>query len=123
MRKILLSLSIALSLTGCAKLNQAYEVVTTSNVPPAAIDVAINSFDVAKVTGKNYIVYCTPNPAPVGCNDSVIRGKLMPAMKNGTNARNTLKAFLRDHPGALGPIGSYQLLTTSTAVINQIAGK
>lgn len=122
MNKLIITAVIALSLASCAKLNAAYQAVSSSNVPPKAIYVAISTFDAAKVTGTNYLHYCAPKPSPVGCNDAVIRGKLIPAINKGTVARNDLKAFVRSHPGELGPRGTYDLLTASATTITTVVG-
>lgn len=121
--KLILSLSLALALTGCANISKVYEAVSTSNVPPKAIYVAINGFDVAKASATNYLHFCAPNPAPAGCNDALIKSTLIPSMKKGTVARNDLKAFVRAHPGELGPVGTYRLLTASTEAISSVVGK
>lgn len=122
LKRIVVCAFFALSLAGCAKLTEAYQSLSSSNVPPKAIYVAISAFDAAKITGTNYIRYCAPNPSPKGCNDAVIRGKLIPAINKGTVARNDLKAFVRAHPGELGPSGTYSLLTTSATTITTIVG-
>lgn len=113
-------ISVALVLPGCAKLQQAYESVSTAKVPPKLILVAANSFNAAKATATNYIRYCTPNPAPAGCNDKVIRGTLIPNMKAGTVARDKLEDFMDNNPGQLGPKGTYDALVASTDIINAI---
>jgi len=121
--KILLSMSLALALTSCAKLTDVYTAVSSSSVPPKAIYVAINSFDVAKASAVNYVNYCSPNPSPAGCDDAVIRTKLFPAMTRGTNARTQLRVFLHAHPGEFGPQGTYQAIVGSTDIISAIVGK
>lgn len=122
MNKLIIAVGLTLSLAGCAKLNAAYQAVSSSNVPPKAIYVAISAFDAAKVTGTNWIIRCSPNPAPVGCNDKVIKTRLIPAINKGTVARNDLKSFLRQHPGELGPRGTYDLLTVSAQTITTVVG-
>lgn len=120
MKALVIALSVVLVLPGCSRLKQAYESVSTTKVPPKLILVAANSFNAAKATATNYIRYCTPNPAPAGCNDNVIRGTLIPNMKAGTVARDKLEAFMDDHPGELGPRGTYDALVASTDIINAI---
>jgi hypothetical protein len=114
---IMLSL---LMLAGCAQLKNAYVTVTSAKVPTKVVYVAVNAFDAAKVTAKNYIAYCTPNPAPKGCDDNVIQNKLDPAIKSGTRARNTLEDFMKEHPGELGDKGIYDALTTATDTIRDV---
>lgn len=120
MKKIIVAIAIAASLSSCAKLQTVYSAIITSNVPPKAIYVAINSFDAAKATATNYLRMCAPNPAPSICDDKLIRTKLVPAIQKGTVARDDLRALVKSHPGELGPVGTYQLLVTSTNVISEV---
>lgn len=120
MKVAIIALAAVLVLPGCARLKQAYETVSEAKVPPKLILIAANSFNAAKATATNYIRYCTPNPAPAGCNDKIIRGTLIPNMKAGTEAREKLELFMDEHPGELGPKGTYDALIASTDVINAI---
>jgi hypothetical protein len=107
-------------LAGCANLQKAYDTVTSAKVPVKTIIVAANAFDGLKITAKNYIVYCSPVPAPTGCDDTVIQTKLIPAIKSGTLARNSLEDFLATHPGELGDKGLYDALTSANSTISAV---
>lgn len=120
MKALVIAISVVLVLPGCSNIKKAYESVATSKVPPKLILVAANSFNAAKVTATNYIRYCTPNPAPAGCDDQIIRGTLIPNMKAGTIARDKLEDFMDNNPGELGPRGTYNALVASTDIINAI---
>ena len=122
MKKIVggLVLASALSLGGCANLQNAWDVVTSAKVSPAAVVIAANSFDAVEKTATNYVGYCSPNPAPAGCNDNVIQTRLIPAIRSGRTARNSLEAFLQAHPGELGDKGVYDALISSTTTIKAI---
>jgi hypothetical protein len=110
---------VALSLGSCAKLQDAWETATTAKVPATVVIVAANSFNAVQSTATNYIRFCTPNPAPVGCSDEAIQ-KLIPAIRSGRTARDSMETFLTDHPGELGPRGLYDALVTSTDTISTI---
>jgi hypothetical protein len=111
---------LALSLVGCAQLKTVYDTAINAKVPSKTIYVAVNAFDAAKITAKNYIIYCTPNPAPKGCDDDAIQNKLNPAIKSGTKARDNLEDFVTNHPGELGNKGLYDALTTATETIKDV---
>jgi hypothetical protein len=107
-----------LAMAGC----QALKSITSATVSPTAVVVAANAFDAVKATATNYISYCTPNPAPAGCTDAAIQ-KLIPAVRAGTDARNSLEQFSADHPGELGDKGVYDALTTATDTIKAIVAE
>jgi hypothetical protein len=110
----------ALLLVGCSQLKTVYDTVTSAKVPAKVVYVAVNAFDAAKITAKNYIVYCTPNPSPKGCDDGAIKTKLDPAIKSGTAARDSLQDFLAEHPGELGNKGLYDAMTAATNTIKDV---
>jgi hypothetical protein len=109
-----------LSLGSCSNLKNAYDVVTSAQVSPKLVVIAGNAFDAIEPVAEGYIRFCTPKPAPAGCNDTIIQKQLIPAIRSGRVARTNLEQFLTDHPGALGPAGLYDSLTASTATIQQI---
>lgn len=121
MRKFALAAALAVvcfMLTACAALKSLSE----ASVSPTAVVVAANAFNAVKTTATNYIAYCTPNPAPAGCSDAAIQ-KLIPAVRAGTDARNSLEQFQADHPGELGNKGVYDALTTATDTIKAIVAE
>ncbi|TGP28188.1 hypothetical protein EN875_032025 [Mesorhizobium sp. M2D.F.Ca.ET.232.01.1.1] len=120
MLKVAFAALLAFALAGCANLQKAYDTVTEAKVPAKTIIVAANAFDGLKITAKNYIAYCTPVPAPVGCDDAAIQTKLIPAIKSGTVARNSLEDFLATHPGELGDKGLYDALTSANSTISAV---
>jgi hypothetical protein len=120
MKKLLPVIIAPLMLVSCAQLKTVYDVATSAKVPAKTVYVAANAFDAAKSTAKNYIIYCTPNPAPKGCNDNAIKTKLDPAIRSGTAARNSLEQFLADHPGELGDKGLYDAMVAATDTIKDV---
>jgi hypothetical protein len=114
------AVALCLALSSCANIKTAYDAVTTSTVPAQTINVAINGFNIVKTAATGYIAYCTPNPTPAGCDDDAIQNKIMPAIDSGTTARNTLKSFLREHPGSLGDKGTYDALVTASSTLQTL---
>lgn len=117
MKKAIIALSVALSLTGCAKLQAVYDTVTETKVPRKSVVVAINSYNVASSVARGYVIYCTPNPSPKGCDDNLIRTKVKPAIDSGYKASKALTAFLRAYPNELGPGGTYTVLVQSVDIL------
>lgn len=119
-----LILTMALSLTACAetvaKFESAYTTFTSASVSPKAVVVAASAYDVAEITATNYtrLRRCTGTNGPV-CRDPALRTKIDGAIYAGRVARNNLKAFLRAHPGQLGPQGDYDALVAATSTLNQ----
>ena len=118
--KLLFAAAAMLALAGCANITSAIDTVTQAKVSPAAVAIAVNAFDAVKVTAKNFVAFCTPVPAPAGCNDTVIQAQLDPAIQAGTAARNSLEDFLASHPGELGDAGVYDALTAATDTLNKV---
>lgn len=115
---------LLLSVAGCTTLSQigsAYTMLTDASVPQATAAAAVQSFDIIKESATAYIAYCTPNPAPAGCNDALIQKKVDPAITAGTQARDGLWGYVKAHPGQLGSKGLYDALTASTATLNSMA--
>lgn len=120
MKRIILALSLAFALAGCASLSNTWNAVTGATVSPAAVIVAANAFDALEVTATNYLklVKCNGSNGPV-CRDPAATKVIVPAVRSGRVARNNLEQFLKDNPGQLGPSGLYNALTAS---INTLQG-
>lgn len=121
MKKLLIAATLALSLVGCANLQNAYNTVTGASVSPTAVYVAANSFDAVEVTATNYLRLkkCSPSSGPV-CRDPAATAKIIPAVRSGRVARNNLLAFMKANPGQLGPVGLYNALTSATQTLQQV---
>jgi hypothetical protein len=119
-KRIILALSLAFALAGCASLTNTWNAVTGATVSPAAVIVAANAFDALEVTATNYLklVKCNGSNGPV-CRDPAATKVIIPAVRSGRVARNNLEQFLKDNPGQLGPSGLYNALTAS---INTLQG-
>lgn len=115
---------LMLPLAGCTTIGQissAYTMLTDASVPQSKASLAVQGFDIIKASATAYIAYCTPNPAPAGCDDALIQNKVDPAITAGTQARDGLWGYVKAHPGQLGSKGLYDALTTATATLNSMA--
>jgi hypothetical protein len=122
---------VALSLGGCAQLNDGwsrvrntFEVVTSAKVSPEAIVLLASTFDAFEVTAKNYIdpqlnKRCTGSNGPI-CRDPGATKAINQAVRSGRVARDNAKQFLRDHPGELGTQGLYDALKASVDTLRSI---
>lgn len=120
MRKLIIALTLTLSVAGCANFQNTWGIVSGATVSPTAVYVARNSFDAAEVSATNYIVFCKVHPATYGCSKTAI-AKLIPAVRSGRVARNNLTQFQKDNPGVLGPVGLYNALNSATNTIQAIS--
>lgn len=100
MRKIILALTLALSLAGCATLNTIQQVAT-STVPAAVVVPTANAFDVLKGTATNYGKYCIAQKMVPAICSAATRRVVVKFIRSGTAARNQLEGSLdRGEPAA-----------------------
>lgn len=127
MRKLfaVFAISAAVTLGGCSKTLQdahtAFDIITSAKVSPQAVIIAANSFDALEVTATNYLTLkrCSATTGPI-CRDPGATKAMIPAIRSGRIARNNLLAFLRDHPGELGPRGLYDALESAGRSIQAV---
>ena len=124
MRKILISLTIVLSLAGCASIQNVYDTLNGTTVSPTAVYVAANAFDAVEATATNYLRLhkCTATSGPV-CRSPTATAQIIPAVRAGRVARTNLENFMQQNPGALGPVGLYNALTTATNTLQAIVSQ
>lgn len=120
MKKIILAALLALTLSGCANVQNAWNLFTGATVSPQAVYIARNSFDALEATATNYIVFCKVHPRTVGCSKDAI-ARLIPAVRSGRVARNNLTQYQKSHPDQLGPTGLYDALVDATNTLQAIA--
>jgi hypothetical protein len=128
MNRLLPALAVGcmLMLAGCASLGQissAYTALADASVPAKQVIIAANAFDGIEVAATTYVRYCAPNPSPAGCDDALIRNKVIPAVNAGIQARDGLEGFLKSHPGALGSKGLFDALNQSTATLTAMSAQ
>lgn len=124
MKRLILLATLALSLAGCASLQNGYAIITGATVSPAAVIVAGNAFDAIEATATNYLTFCKANRTIAGCGSYVAARKaILPAVRSGRVARNNLENFMAANPGQLGPSGLYNALVTSINTLQAVAAQ
>jgi len=121
MRKLFIAASVALALGGCAQLQNAWSVITSSSVPPGLVIVSGNTVDAIEATATNYLSLprCTGKNGPI-CRSPAATAQLIPAVRAMRVARNNLEQFLSDHPGQLANKGLYDALQAATKTVQDI---
>lgn len=121
MRRIIFALVLAAALSGCANVQRAWDTLTTSQVSPTLVIVAANTFDGLEATATNYLRLprCTGTNGPI-CRDPRATSQIIPAVRAGRAVRNELEAFLRTHPGQLGPSGLYDSLRAASNTLQAV---
>lgn len=124
MKNLLVATVLATSLfvASCTQFHNAYDIATNASVSPTAVVVAANGFDAIEASATNYLRLrkCSSVSGPV-CRQPSISKSIIKAVRAGRLARNSLEAFLRSHPGALGPKGDYDALVAATSTLQAIA--
>ncbi len=118
--KKFLGLILALNLTACANIQNAWQAATSATVSPTVVVVSANTFDALEVTATNYLRLPKCNSTSVVCRNPTATAKIIPAIRSGRVARNNLEQFMKDHPGQLGSQGSYDALKASIATLQDI---
>lgn len=113
MRKVLITGAVALSLGGCAQLQNAWDTVTGARVSPQVVYVSINVFDGFERTATNYLRLCHSAPSNPVCSKTA-EVQIVNAVRSGRTARNNLRAFMAAHPDALGAAGVYDAFTAAS---------
>lgn len=121
MRKLALSLLLALSLGACANLQNTWNTLTSAQVTVTTVAVAGNTFDALEATATAYLRLprCNGTNGPA-CRDPKATAKIIPAVRAGRVARNNLEQFFVDHPGQLGPQGLYDALQASISTLQSV---
>lgn len=103
MKKLLFALPLMLSLGACAtfdadlaRLQTAYNVVTTATVPATTAQVAVSSFEVVEAASTEYFKYCKNNLTIPACAAGTVDnpGPLRLTIKyvrSGRQARDQIK--------------------------------
>lgn len=100
MRKIILAVTLALSLAGCSTL-ATIQQVATSTVPATVVIPTANAFDVLKGTATNYGKYCIQQKMTPAICSADARRAVIKFVRSGTAARNQLEGSLdRGEPAA-----------------------
>lgn len=130
MRKIIAAALIAVSVAGCAGLQEniqaiqkridlvtgVFDMVTDATVPASIVIPAANAFDILKAAATNYGSFCIGRkkttgawPSPV-C-DADIRRNVVRAVRAGTSARNQIEISFESGEPILG--STYNILVSA----------
>src|SRR6476646_3600761 len=125
MRRLALIFVIALlpSLGACSQiqtLRDDLSVVTSAQVSPKAVVVAAKSFNILEGLATAYLNLPRCNGTTTVCRSPAITRQVVPAVRKGRAARDSLIAFQRTHPGQLGSQGAYDALLASIATLKSI---
>jgi uncharacterized protein YceK len=104
--------AICALISGCATIT----AITTASVSPTQVIVAANAFDAIEATVTNYLTL-PPCPTATLCRSSSAVAALVPAIRAGRAARNSLEGYMSANPGALVPVSGYNVLTTSITAL------
>lgn len=114
----------AIALAACGtpgfdRITAGYNAVTSATVAPNTVVVAIDAYDAMEILATNYtrLPRCDGTNGPV-CRDPSMRKKIDGAIYSGRSARNSLKAYLRKHPGSAVGITDYDALVAATTAIS-----
>lgn len=132
-RALLAVAAIALTLGGCAKLQeemaavqQALSTAISTKVSQREAYLATEAFDIVEITATNYLRLrvCTSNSGPV-CRDPAMTPRIQAAILSGRSSRNNLKGYLRAHvadgaDAAIAPVQDFNLLQSATETIKAL---
>lgn len=120
MKKLLLAAAMALALSGCANVQNAWNTLTGATVSPKAVYVAVNAADSAEIIAAHYLRVCAASPNLGAACAKNIEQQVADAARSVRIARNDLRAFMKAHPDALGAQGLYDALTQATSTLSDI---
>jgi hypothetical protein len=129
MRKIILALTLSLSLGACATLEtiQKVQEVASATVPASVVIPAANTFNIVKAGATRYGQYCIQQQmAPAICSKET-RRIVIKAVTAGTNARNRMTDSLVNGTPASASVynlmvGAITDLKNSPAAASQFTG-
>lgn len=100
MKRIILAVTLALSIGGCSTL-ATIQQVATATVPATVVIPTANAFDVLKGTATNYGKYCIAQKMVPAICSATARRAVIKFVRSGTAARNQLEGSLdRGEPAA-----------------------
>lgn len=108
--------SLGFGLMGC----NTVQTLTTA-VTPSQVIVAANGFDALEATATTYLRLppCGAQ-APTVCRDASVVAQIVPAIRAGRAARNTLEAAIKSSSGAPVNTSVFTALTTAVTALQAI---
>jgi hypothetical protein len=120
MKKLLAIGGLALALSGCQSITQAWDVATSTSVPAQYALAAANSFDAIEAVATGYLQLPPCGGTVVVCRNSAAAAKIIPAVRSGRAARNSIEGLLNANSGAAIPVASYNTLEASISTLQSI---
>jgi hypothetical protein len=117
----MLAVTLSVGVSGCGTIQQAWDIATSTKISPAAMVIARESFNSVEIIATRYLRLkkCSATSGPV-CRDPAATRIIIPTVRNGIVARNNMVAFMREHPGELGPAGVYDALNLATDGLKKV---
>src|ERR1700761_3520745 len=109
MKKVLIGILFALSLAGCAQLQQLATVATATVTPTEAI-VAANSYDAIEAGATAFLTFCKSNPSNTNCIAGN-RRNVISYTRSGRAARNQIETYIQSSSSI--PSAIYNTLVTA----------
>lgn len=116
---------------GCSQAQQTWDkfqnavaVATNAKVPMREIVLARNAFNAVEIaaTGVLRTPTCDGTNGPI-CRPAQYTQPIIDAIRKGISAREDLKAFVKAHPGELGPAGLLDAFKSATKTLNDLIAK
>ena len=121
MKKFFAICAVALGLTGCANIDNAYNTLTGASVSPQSALVAANSFDALETVATGYLqLPACGSGAPVTCRNAAAVSKIVPAIRSGRAARNAIEALLSANNGGAITVASYNTLSAAVTTLEAV---
>jgi hypothetical protein len=120
MKRLILALTLSLSLAGCAgwqAVTGVFNTVTTITVPAAVVIPAANAFDILKGGAVNYGQYCINNQMVPAICSKTTRRVVIKAVRSGIGARNRLEDSVTNGTPAASSI--YNVLVSAVTSLQQ----
>ena len=118
MKRLLVVLFLASALVGCAKIESAYQTVTSATITVQQVYIAANAFDAIEASATQYLRLPVCGKLP--CRNPSATNSLVASIRAGRLARNKLELAVASSPTAPVDANLFATLTSSTTTIKAI---
>lgn len=119
MKKILVVVVLAIGLSSCANITNAWNTLTGARVSPQAVYVAQNVEIGFERTATNYLRGCHQHPGAAICSKTA-EVAVANAVRSARSSARDLRVFMKSHPDALGASGLYDALKSATGTLKDV---
>lgn len=123
MKKLALTIALALSLSGCAtfqKVENAVGVIAQTKINSKSAYIAINVFNAAERSATAYLRLPPCDGVIKVCRAAGAAEAIDPPFRAGIQARNDLRSYMRANKGTLADAGLYNTLVSATDSLQRI---